>query len=245
MKPILFILLLSLSFTACDKTIEEILHLGENNKPVGVSANDLLSSSKYTSLKIEVAYMPGFAPDADALTHLHAFLTARLNKPGGITITTRQIPAASSTTLSGNDVINIEEEHRVGKTDASEMHVFILYTNGQYTSDNVLGIAYRNTSAAIFGKKIHDNSGGLGQASRTKLEATVLEHEVGHLLGLVNIGTAMQTPHQGTGHHCDNSACLMYYAAETTDILGFLVTGNIPTLDANCVNDLKANGGKY
>jgi hypothetical protein len=36
----------------------------------------------------------------------------------------------------------------------------------------------------------------------------------------------------------------MYYATETTDVLGFLVTGNIPALDANCINDLKVNGGK-
>jgi hypothetical protein len=36
----------------------------------------------------------------------------------------------------------------------------------------------------------------------------------------------------------------MYHAAETTDILGFLLTGNIPSLDAACVADLRANGGK-
>jgi hypothetical protein len=36
----------------------------------------------------------------------------------------------------------------------------------------------------------------------------------------------------------------MYYAAETTDILGFLISGPVPDLDANCLADLKANGGK-
>lgn len=98
----------------------------------------------------------------------------------------------------------------------------------------------------VFGKKIHDNSGGLGQASRTKLEATVLEHELGHLLGLVDIGSPMQTNHKDASHgnHCNNTNCLMYYAAETTDILGYLLTGNIPSFDANCIADMKANGGK-
>ena len=38
--------------------------------------------------------------------------------------------------------------------------------------------------------------------------------------------------------------CLMYYATETSDIFGLLVTGNIPTLDAQCLADLHANGGK-
>jgi hypothetical protein len=243
LRKLLILLIVTVSIAGCKKTIEEIFGL-ENDKPVGASANDLLSGSKYHSLKVEVQYMPGFAPDAAAVSHLQGFLSERLNKPGSITITTKEIPASASTTLSLNDVVNIEKANRTGENTSTEINVYILYTNGQFTSDNVLGIAYRNTSAAIFGKKIHDNSGGLGQASRTKLEATVLEHEVGHLLGLVNIGTPMQTNHQGTGNHCNNQSCLMYHAAETTDILGFLITGNIPTLDQNCINDLKANGGK-
>ncbi|HEY0356753.1 MAG TPA: hypothetical protein VGC29_11140, partial [Flavisolibacter sp.] len=71
-------------------------------------------------------------------------------------------------------------------------------------------------------------------------------HEVGHLLGLVDIGSPMQTPHKDADHgsHCNNNSCLMYYASETTDILGLLLTGNIPGLDANCIADLRANGGK-
>lgn len=190
--------------------------------------------------------MTGFAPDAAALNHLQNFLSTYLNKPGGITIVTKEISAASNTTLGVNDIVNIEKQNRSVFTTGDQMAVYILYTNGSYTNNNVLGVAYRNTSAAIFGKTIQDNSGGIGQASRTKLEATVLEHELAHLLGLVDIGSPMQTPHKDAaqGNHCNNSNCLMYYASETTDILGFLVTGNIPSLDANCVNDIRANGGK-
>src|SRR4030095_6546174 len=122
--------------------------------------------------------------------------------------------------------------------------LYILYTNGNYTDNNVLGIAYKNTSVVLFGKKINDNSGGLGQASRTKLVATVAEHEMGHLLGLVDLGSPMVTGHKDGAHgsHCSNTACLMYYASETSDILGFLITGNIPVLDVNCRADLQANG---
>jgi hypothetical protein len=217
-----------------------------HNRPVGASANELLASNKYTSLKIEVQYMTGFAPDAGALNHLQSVLTSLLNKPGGISIITKEIPGASNITLSVNDILTIERNNRTAFTNGTELAVYILYTNGNYTDNNVLGVAYRNTSAALFGKKINDNSGGIGQANRTKLVATVAEHELGHLLGLVDLGSSMQTNHKdpANGSHCNNSNCLMYHASETSDIFGFLITGNIPSFDANCRADMTANGGK-
>jgi len=217
-----------------------------HNKAVGYSANQLLSSATYKSVKIEVQYMTGFAPDASALNHLQTVLSAYLNKPSGISIVTKEISASISTTLSVDQVRTIEEQNRTVFTTGDQLGVYFLYTNGNYTDNGVLGVAYRNTSMVLFGKKIHDNSGGIGQASRTKLEATVLEHEFGHILGLVDLGSTMQTNHKDSAHgnHCNNSNCLMYYAAETTDILGFLITGNIPSFDTNCAADLHANGGK-
>ncbi len=249
MKTICTLLVAAVFFASCSKSgyvnnpdIPDNLH----NRNVGASANDLLASSKYSSLKIEVQYMTGYQPDAAALDHLKNTLNGLLNKPGGITVVTKEIPASSNSSLSVNDVISIEKNNRTAFTNGNELAVYILYTNGNYTDPGVLGVAYKNTSAVLFGKKINDNSGGLGQASRTKLVATVAEHELGHLLGLVDLGTPMQTGHKDDphGNHCSNTSCLMYYTSETTDILGFLVTGSIPVLDANCRADLQANGGK-
>lgn len=250
MKIFFKVLLLAFLFTTCSKKTyyvnnpdaPDYLH----NRPVGESANELLASGKYTSLKIEVQYMTGFQPDAAALTHLQTTLSNLLNKPSGITIVTKEIPASSNSFLSLSDVISIERNNRSAFTTGTELAVYVLYTNGNYSDPNVLGIAYKNTSVVLFGKRINDNSGGIGQASRTKLVATVAEHELGHLMGLVDLGTVMQTNHKDAAHgnHCSNTDCLMYYTAETTDILGFLLTGNIPSLDANCRTDLTSNGGK-
>lgn len=216
-------------------------------RSVGASANDLLSNARYNSLLIEIQYMPGYAPDPQAIEYLKTFLSAVLRKDNGINIIQREIPAASSSSLSADEIRQVENTNRTAFTNGSTMAISVIYTNGQYTgSANTLGIAYRNTSIALFGKTIRDNSGGVGQTSRTKLEATVLEHELGHLLGLVDLGSPMQAAHKDApnGNHCNNQNCLMYYASETTDILGFLTTGNIPQLDSNCKADLKANGGK-
>ena len=249
MKTTLSLVLILALVIGCKKDSAFVNNPGASdlhNKPVGASANDLLASSKYTSVKIEVQYMTGFVPDAAALNHLQAVLGSLVHKPSGINIVTREISASANTVLSVNDVIEIEKNNRTAFTNGSELALYVLYTNGSYSDNNVLGVAYRNTSVVLFGKKIQDNSGGIGQASRTKLAATVAEHEIGHLLGLVDIGSPMQSNHKDAAHgnHCNNSSCLMYYASETSDILGFLVTGNIPSFDANCVADLHANGGQ-
>ena len=240
---------LMMAITGCKKS-DIITNLpsinNENNKAVGASANDLLSASKYSSVKIEIQYMPGYQPDGAAVNNLMVFLNSLINKPGGVTIVQTQIASAGKTVLSLNDIATIEKNNRTVYTSGNQLGVYFLYTDGNYSEANVLGIAFRNTSMSLLGKTIHDNSGGIGQASRTKVVSTVLEHEFAHILGLVNIGSPMQTNHQDGAHgnHCNNTSCLMYYTSETTDIFGILITGNIPVLDANCKADLTANGGK-
>jgi len=235
---------------ACSRDTDEFTNNTSDynhSRSVGASGNDLLSNTRYKSLLIEIQYMPGYKPDPQAIEHLKSFLETFLNKNEGITIRMNEINGMGTASLSTEEIRQTENKNRTAFSSASAVAVYILYTNGQHAaSASTLGIAYRNTSIALMGKTIHDNSGGVGQVSRTKLEATVLEHEMGHLLGLVDLGSHMQTYHKdpANGNHCNNPNCLMYYASESTDILGLLVTGNIPQLDANCKTDLKNNGGK-
>ena len=74
-----------------------------------------------------------------------------------------------------------------------------------------------------------------------------MNHEFGHILGLVNNGTPVQSDHHDTanGAHCDVEDCLMYWQAETSGGLGDLVgMSSPPPLDPQCIDDLQANGGK-
>ncbi len=218
----------------------------ENTKAVGASANDLLTSSKYSSVKIEIQYMPLYPPSAAAIDNLINFLNSLINKPGGITVVQAPILSGGKNVYSLDDITSIEKNNRSVFTSGTQIGINFLYVDGNYTEANVLGFAYRNTSMCLFGKTLSENSGALGQPSRLKLESTILEHEIGHLLGLVNLGSAMQTNHEDLSHakHCNNSNCLMYYASQTTGIGGVLMNGNVPVLDANCKADLTANGGK-
>jgi hypothetical protein len=251
MKMSVVILFFLLIFCpSCVKSIageeETIDYAALHNKNFGASAHDLLSAEKYKSLKIEIQYMPGFKPDREAIYHLYTFLKEHLNKPEGITIITKEIAPDSSELLTTADVKAIEQKNRTAVTNGSQLALYILYTNGKYINDIIFGLAYRNTSAVIFGENIKKYSGRIGQPNRTKLEATVLLHEMGHLLGLMGKGTPMQEEHHDETHasHCKNRKCLMYYSIGTKDKFGYLIKGDIPTLDEHCLADLKANGGK-
>jgi hypothetical protein len=234
----LFFLLFSLLFLGnCKK---ESVEGNYDNRILGASAKDILRASHYSALQIEIQYMPGYEPDDASINNLVAFLNSRVNKPGGIHVIKEQIPAGSLQVTSLYNVVSLERSWRTYFTSGNTISVYILITNSYYSGADILATAYWNTAFCIFGKSVDDYS---GQAGRSVLMTTLLEHEFGHLLGLVDQGTPMLTEHRdyANGSHCINPDCLMYYNVEAgiTDALT-----QVPSLDENCLADLKANGGK-
>jgi hypothetical protein len=245
MKKILLFLFIATLFYSCRKQPVDPLALPDtySNQGLGASAHDVLSADKYTTLNIQIHYMPGYQLEATAIDNITIYLNNLCNKPGGITISQSQI-AAYGDTLDPTKVAGIEKQNRTAFTSGGALSIYILVTDGYDTSESTLGFAYRNTSLVLFGRNIFDHSGHIGEINRTSLETSVLEHELGHIMGLVNIGTPMVANHQDLphGNHCNNTKCLMYYAMELHKGLGML--SSVPPLDSNCLADLHANGGK-
>lgn len=219
----------------------------------GRGANDFLADSNFTELVIEIDYMEDYRPDGEALDSLEQFLEKRLNKTSVTILEPTVIPSGEQDSYSANEIRQLEEEHRDEYTDNTadeRLTAYMVIVDGNFTNNNVLGIAYYNTSTAFFGSAFEEATQNFGSVSRYLVEATSFRHEFGHLFGLVNIdrsGTDMQDEHQDeeNEHHCDNDRCLMYYAVETTNLFGeFFGEEEIPALDENCIADLQANGGK-
>lgn len=229
---------------SCKKTVQ--------SADYKVSTADFLSQGKYTNLVIEINYVSGYAPTDESVNNLVAFLSARINKPNGISFTKKAISVSTSgSSYDLNQIKDIEYANRKMVTGGSTLTAYILYLDKEYTGtvssqSKVLGINYQSSSIVIFENTIAQFSGGLTQPSRVLLESTVSQHEFGHVLGLVDNGTAMQTNHidAANGKHCNNANCLMYYAVETSDVIKNLLGSSPPPLDDNCLNDLRANGGK-
>lgn len=221
-----------------------------NLQATGSSANDFLASSKYNTLVIEVFYVTGFRPSTQTLTNLQNFMNARLNKPGGVSIVETEIESPGLAPYDINEIASIESDIRTKYNNGNTLALYLFFADGGNATDTgnqfILGSAYRNTSFVMYESTIHNLSNGIGEPNRADLETTVIEHELGHLLGLVNLGSPMQTDHEDTAHpkHCTNQDCLMYWQAESSNVIGMMAGGNVPQLDANCLADLQANGGK-
>lgn len=243
-KLILFLILSSsaVAFYGCKKTLF--------SKNDNVTPNNFLSDKKYEKLVVEIQCVNGYVPKAESISNMISFLQKRLNKPRGIVVSQNYISSPGKTLYSVTDIKNVEENHRTEHTKGDVLTVYILFLDGEYEGNSgnskTLGIAYGNSSIVIFENTVRSYSGGVGQPKTEVLETTVIDHELGHLMGLVNNGTDMQINHQdaGNAHHCNNKSCLMHYLVESSDVISNLIGNDIPELDNNCIADLRANGGK-
>lgn len=254
MKKVFFtIIIASTLLYACSSendTIEQNPEVA-NRKTTGASANDLLSDNIYKRMIVELAYVEGYEPTDKAKNNLTTFIEERTFKPAGVEVKLVAIPATGKDTYTIDDIVALENEYRVHYNTENTIAVWGLFVNGKSSKDDnsssVLGTAYYNTSFVIFEETIAELSNNTFQTERSLLESTVINHEFGHLLGLTNLGSPMQSNHEDAEHakHCNVESCLMYWATETSEgIQNLFDNGKVPTLDDQCIADLQANGGK-
>ncbi|MGB5419238.1 membrane metalloprotease [Algibacter sp.] len=222
-----------------------------NRQTTGSSANDLLSDNSFKSMVIELVYVDGFEPTQATINNFVSFLSNRTFKPNGITVEKRAIPSPGKDTYTIEAIAEIEREQRELYNTDNKIAVWALFIDGKSDKDSnsgvVLGTAYWNTSFVIYEETIQGLSNSPFEPDRDLLETTVITHEFGHILGLTNLGSPLQSEHEDDEHpkHCNVESCLMYWSAETgAGITNLTNMSSAPQLDAQCIADLQANGGK-
>lgn len=214
----------------------------------GESAEAFIDDDRFTRLEVEVDYMEGYEPTGAALDSLKASLEKHLSKSTIEISTPTSIPPAGQSTYSADRVRDLEADHRDEFTNAGSNTIwaYVIVLDGKFAEQNVVGVAYYNTSVAFFGQTIDEISGGATQPSQQKVEGSVFRHELGHILGLVNNGTPMQQDHhdEANGRHCTNDQCVMYHAIETSDYFSNIFDGTIPRFEQFCTDDMAAVRGE-
>lgn len=222
---------------------------GDHTGP-GQRAGDYLRAQPFTSILVELDYVTGAEPESAAVSLLEQRLESASGKPVEV-VRSPGLPGKGSThRYTIQEVAELERGFRSQFSGGSQAVLYMMWLDGAFSEDTserkVLGAAYRGSSVAMFKANLHfasrANPLDLTKPPLKEVEEAVAVHEVGHVLGLVNLGTPMQTPREDPGSpgHSTNQASVMYHAVETS-LIGSVLGQNPPDdFDTNDKADLRA-----
>lgn len=214
----------------------------------GSSAKAFLTADDFEKLTIEIDYYKDYPVNAEVINNLQTFLEERLHKPGGISVVLDDELTDEDAKIFYNELrlVDMEESHRDIFTTENNLAAYIMVLNGIVTNKYAGGLAYYNTSAATFPETYYPVADTVEGLRREDLITAVLIHEVGHLLGLVNIGTPLVENHayEAQKGHCMVKTCAMWPALNSENVTKLKSLKKTPELGTFCLQDLRANGGK-
>lgn len=190
----------------------------------------LLRPGNGDRIVVEVRSQAGAAPEPDTIAHVVRVLTDASDK--AVVVDGPQAVGGSEQDWTSRSVADLADRHTSRAQGGDQVVLRLLFLRGTFEGNpEVLGAAVRNDVAAVFADRI-DAAAGLFTSSAT-VEDSVTVHEVGHLLGLVDlvVGAGRGDPeHPG---HSRNPRSVMYWAVESSTV-GQLLGDDIPTeLDAD------------
>ena len=191
-----------------------------NFQATGSSGNDILSLDNFDRLVVEFAYVEGFRPTQTAVDAFEDFLT-ELSFKNNIVFNFNELESPNEETLTLNEIGDLELDNRTAYNDGSTLAIYIYFADAPSEDDDedeglvTLGAVYFNTSMVIFENTIRRLAAQSALITTTDIETATLNHEFGHLLGLVNLGTPTINDHEDTldngegNNHCNVEGCLM------------------------------------
>mgnify|MGYP003645993825 FL=1 len=231
LKSLILIVLIA-CFVSCSKSSsdpEEDTTISEIDKKAnllatGDSANDILSNENFDKMLIEIAYVTGFKPTESAMTQFMDYLKEHTFKTD-IKLVYKELSSPIEDELTLKEIADLETKNRTVYNSDSTLAIYIYFADAPAEGDDLegglvtLGAVYRNTSMIIHEVTIKQLAARSSLISDADVETTTLNHEFGHLFGLVDLGTNMVNDHESQSensdgvlvgdNHCNQSGCLM------------------------------------
>ena len=203
--------------------------------PPGSAAAHLLRPSPSGTLVVEISSEDGAAPADGTLRHLANVLVDVTGK--GVTIERGATPPSRGAWSSADVRAAARASASVPQGDPAVIR--LLFVHGQHAeSDTILGVAVNGDTAAVFVDRVRDSASPLVGAGA--IETAVTVHEVGHLLGLVDLAIDRDREDPEHPGHSSNRGSVMYWAVESSLVLDLLTGGPPRDFDADDRADLAA-----
>ena len=205
------------------------------NGPPGAAAGIILQPTPARTLVVEVLEQSGAAANRPALDRVMADLRRFSGKP--VSEVHTPLPGGSPSKRWTEPELEALADSSARVASGPDRFVLrLVFVRGQNArSGSILAVTFRGDTFAAF----PDRYGSTGQQVIT----TVTVHEVGHLLGLVDLyldrGRADTRNDPARGGHSSNPGSVMYYAVDPS-VLGSLFGGASDRFDARDEQDLAA-----
>ncbi|MEW6470981.1 MAG: hypothetical protein AB1679_01805 [Actinomycetota bacterium] len=193
--------------------------------PVGGYARLLLRPDLGSTIRVEVVAQRPAVPGPATLAGLRQTLAEVTGKR--VTVSDPMIIAGDGSGASAWTTARIRQLAPGPSSVGGPVTVRLAFLGGRFVDDdNALGVAVNASTAAVFTERARAAAGLFGDPGR--LELAVATHELGHLLGLVDLvlDTGREDPeHPG---HSPNRGSVMFWAVESS-LVGTLLGGGPPT----------------
>jgi hypothetical protein len=198
----------------------------------GSLANELLGANGWTAIAIQVLTQDGAEPRQATLDRLVEVLESVSGKPvstlgGTLPVERRWGPELAA-----------QAQQQAPRLPEGTLLLQFAFVHGQSNEGpDVLGISLTSDVSAVFVDQVDGSATGL--VSPGTIEKAVAVHELGHLLGLVDL--YLHTGRADPAHpgHSTDERSVMYWAVEST-LVGDLLTGGPPQdFDAQDLADLR------
>jgi hypothetical protein len=201
-----------------------------------------LRSAPYPKLVLEMVSARGSEPEQAAIDYVVARLGEVVDKPDGIEIPPMKTFSPTKTTYNAGELGELEAKYmtRHSGMTGGEAVLHLLFVNGEDEGKpTILGSAYRAASIVVYIDRIEAVSDPI-TLTELAIQKTVILHEVGHNIGLLNWGYRSPRMHwDKTLTHSKNPESVMFGGVENGDTLQNLFNGPPPdTFDADDKADL-------
>lgn len=190
--------------------------------PVGSMAARYLRPTPSERVLVQVLAQDGAAPQPAVPERVRQVLAQLSGK--GVELASAPLDGGPRS-WSADELRALADAASPAQTGDRAVLTLLFLRGGFAENERAVGVAVRGDVAAVFAERVDEAAGVLGD--RDAVEDAVTMHEVGHLLGLVDLvlDTGRADPeHPG---HSPNRGSVMYYAVEST-LLGTVLSGGPP-----------------